>query len=152
MINKQGIKFLTESDFDEHSIWRYSESTDLYYPVTLLEEIPISAKNLFIRANLRCPNTMTFKGYIIGAQNIYGVGIFNAGKKYRFNKNALEECIAQFNLFIQKLPFNKIFLISEIFPIRYETTIDLEGFHNVSGEFNAFEKLQEKRLLKEKQF
>ena len=42
----------------------------------------------------------------------------------------------------------KNILITDIFPIKFTTLINLSGWKNISGEFDAFEKLKDKRLLR----
>jgi len=145
---KKGIKLLVEDDFDAHSMWKYDDDTAVNYPITLLNEIPEYSRDLFIRAKFISPKGIILKGYLVGALNIYCIGIFSGGDEFLFNKNMPDRCMLAFEKLIKTLILKNPTLISDIFPLKYETTIDIEGFRNISGEFNAFEKLKDKRLLR----
>ena len=90
----------------------------------------------------------TDSGYLVGAINIYCIRLFFNGNTYTFNKNLPDRCLKAFEKFAEVLRAYKTTLIPDIFPLKYETTIDLEGYKNISGEFDAFEKVKDKRLLR----
>ena len=144
---------LSEADFDAYPLWRYDERDDLYHPILSMDEIPEDNRDMFIRAKFYSPNKMIFKGYVNNILKVFCVNFFWNNKIYFFNKNAPDWCLEQFYKLAETLQTekNKIIVIPDIFPVKYETAIDLEGYRNVSGEFNAFEKLKDQRLLRWKE-
>jgi hypothetical protein len=68
-----------------------------------------------------------------------------------FNKNLVDDCYKQFEKLVEAFHSEEKILIPDVFPLKYETTIDLEGYNNLSGEFDAFEKVKDKRFLRWKE-
>ncbi len=151
---KQSKKFLIESDFDVNPLWKYEDADDTYYPIFFHEEFPeFCNRDLFVRANFSSPSNVSFKGYIVGVINIYCIVLFYKGEKFIFNKNLPERCFKTIYKLTDVLQsdLGRTIVVADIFPLKYETNINLEGYCNVSGEFNAFEKLKDQRLLRWKE-
>lgn len=152
-MNIEPRKILSEADFDLHCLWRSDDATDLCYPIMTAAEIPDYERDLFIRAKFVSPTGIVLKGFRIGGEkHIYCIGIFYKGKKILFNKNMIEYAFDDFDKLRKLLEadLKRTILIADIFPLKYETTVDinLEEFCNFGGEFNAFEKLKDLRLLR----
>ncbi len=147
---KKGKQVLLEPDFDAHPLWKCDEGDDLYYPIMAIEEFPEHNRDLLIRAIFHAPSGIIFKGYLVGAINIYCIGLFYNSSMFIFNKNAPDFCLKQFSKLAEEIQIdmNRKIMIPDIFPLKYETDIDLENYRNISGEFNAFEKIKDLRLLR----
>jgi hypothetical protein len=137
---KDGKSYLTEQDLQQHSIWIEHEDDDLTYPVYSLNDLPenMQINKLRIRATFTTRDGIALKGYIVGLKNIFCIVIFWNGEVLYLNKNLFNDCIDAINK-ISKL-LNQNLEPEDYFPIRYETTIDIEGFKNVGGEFDIFKK------------
>jgi hypothetical protein len=145
---KPNTRILVEEDFDAHPLWRYDDETDLYYPIMSIEEVPEYSRSLFIRARFYSPAGIVFNGYLVGAENIYCIGIFCDGCEFMFNKNLPDRCFKSFNKLIENMTSGENLKISDIFPLKYETTINIKNYRTIIGEFNAFEKLKDTRAMK----
>lgn len=144
--NNYGTRLISENNMDTHPLWRYDDETDLYYPIFSIDEFPEYSRSLFIRAKFFSPNGIILKGYLVGAINIYCIRLFFHGKTFVFNKNLPDFCLKDFNKLIELLPSGKNTKITDIFPVKYETTIDLEGYQNITGEFDAFEEMKKQDI------
>ena len=84
---KQGRDYLTLSDLEQHSIWKFNDTDDLIYPVTCAKDFPEGGFDLRIRVKFITPKGIELLGYIVGVQNVYSIAIYVGDKKFRFNRN-----------------------------------------------------------------
>lgn len=138
MENKIGKTYLTEQDFANHPIWKFSDVDDLAHPIFGLEDFPEDSSDLRIRADFITTQGVKLKGAIGGIKNIFCIVIYAGNKIFYFNKNLLADC--QKNLEQLSEILGKNITIKDFSPIRYTTTIDLENFKNISGEFDLSKK------------
>jgi hypothetical protein len=148
MKTKYSTKDLTEMHFDAFPLWRYDENDNLYYAISSLDEVPEEAYNFFIRAEFVTPKGFTLKGYLVSITKNYCIGVFYNGKEFLFNKNAIDNSIERIDKLIAEISSPEIKAPFDIFPLKYTTTIRLPGYRELSGEFDAFEKLKDKRILR----
>jgi len=148
---------LCEEALNQHPLWKYVEdyigTQHRYCPIFLIEEFPEELYELYTRAQFTCRNGFELQGYIIGApvegKNIIAIGIFFDGKRRIFNRNMGPEAVAYATELLKKVPFSSSGNIADLFPVEYETTIDLPGFRNISGEFDGFEAARKQGLIPE---
>lgn len=88
---------------------------------------------------------MTLKGYICGIRNIFGVALFWENEILYMNKNRLHVCLEGIDRINQDL--EKKIKPEDFSPLHYQTTIDLEHFKVISGEFDIFKKRTEEERL-----
>jgi len=138
-VDINGKLYLTESDLHQHSIWVEHQSDDLHYPVNSTNDLPedMRPNDLSIRAKFTTPNKLIFNGYIIGIKNIFCIVIFWNNEIIYLNKNLLSDCIDSIDKI--SLSLSQKVDAKKYFPMRYETTIDIEGFKNLCGEFDIFQ-------------
>lgn len=131
MIINKGKSFIIEDDLKRNSIWKVDEKDDLYYPVKSEDDFPNDIYDLDIRSDfLTCSGIRLF-GSIVGVKNIYSITIFANNKIFRFNKNLPDRMLEE----LEKLShaIGKKITLEEFSPLKYTTTIDIEGLKNVSG-------------------
>lgn len=145
---KNGIKLPLEEHYNTFPMWRYNDENNLYYPIISPDEFPEDSRDLSIKTTFISPIGIIFHGYIVGVKNIFSIGVFINNKTFHFNKNVPELSLEQFNDFIKELNLNKEIIISDIFPLQYKTEINLANYKDISGTFDVFEKLKDKRLLR----
>jgi hypothetical protein len=144
---KKGKSYLNKQDLQQHSIWIEHEDDDLVYPVCSSDDFPenMQMRDLRIRAKFTTPGGIVFDGYIIGLKNIFCIVIFCGGEIFYLNKNLLNDCIDAI-IKISKL-INQNLDPENYFPMQYETTIDIDEFKNLSGEFDIFKKRTDEERL-----
>lgn len=148
MNTKLRVNFLTETHFTISPIWKFIDGIDLYEPIFSPEDIPDDSRDLRIKAEFTTPSGIKFFGYVVGVQNFFSIAFFINGKNIHFNKNAVDLSLEQFDELSKAFLPNKNIKIPDIFPAKFTTMINLPGWKNISGEFDAFEKLKDKRLLR----
>jgi hypothetical protein len=145
-LNKQSKKSTWKEDFDTCSIWYYDEESDLYYPINSPDEIPDYAdpRDLRIKAIFYTPSGEPLKGYIILPPDIkrevFSIGIFVNKKKFFFNDNLLDPSKDQLEDMLKELNSDKFRSEKDVFPVKYETDFNFEGYNNFQGTFDAFRK------------
>lgn len=136
---RKGVKVLGEDNFKVCSIWKFQDETDLYYPIFSSKDFSEHDDEILIGAKFYSPMGMTFNGYLMDGAHVYCIGLFFKGNEFIFNKNLTSRCLKRFKELRELLPSSKTILIPDIFPLKYETVINLEGYKNITGEFDAFE-------------
>lgn len=100
---------------------------------------------LNIRAKFTTKSGKEFHGYAVGIKNIFCIVIFFNNEILFFNKDLIDHCLRA----IEKI--NKSLEIKvkpeDFSPLKYQTTIDLEGYKNISGEFDIFKKRTDEERL-----
>ncbi len=140
MEDKKEIRRLTESCFDTFSMWRLDDENIIYYPVHSLEEIPDDIFSFYVRAEFTSPAGIKFKGYLTGITKYYSMGIYFNNKRYIFNKNLYKESYEDIKEIITLINSPRIKKVSDIFPLRYRTNINMLGIRELEGTFDAFER------------
>lgn len=136
--NLENIKLLTAGHFQDCPMWRFVESTESYRPVRKPEELPESVKDLRTKAEFISPNGLKFNGYIVGADRVFSIGLFIAGKLIGFNKNLPKSLLVkQVGQLLSALPHGAAAGAKDIFPLEYVTQFDWEdlGYRNFRGQF-----------------
>ncbi len=132
-------------------MWRCEDEKIIYYPVHTLDEIPEEAYNFFVRAEFISPSGIKFKGFLVSVTRYYCMGLFYKNKDYMFNKNLFKECYSRTKEIITLVDSPKVKRISDIFPLKYKTTIHMPGIRELEGSFDAFERAQERGFTYEDQ-
>ncbi len=128
-----------EADYQEYSMWKYDEDSDLYYPVLSPKELPDEESCLTIYSVFTLPNGKEIKGYIVGVERVFSMGFFGKDNTFFINKNMPDATIEQIESFLLGQPSLEVKRVFDIFPLRYRTLINLEGFSNVNGAFDMGE-------------
>ncbi len=137
---KNGTRSLTEACFDAFLMWRCEDEKIIYYPVLSLEEIPDKPFNFFVRAEFVSPSGIKFKGYLVSVTRYYCMGLYYYNKEYMFNKNMFKECCSRTTEIVTLINSPKIKRISDIFPLKYRTNINMPDIRELDGAFDAFER------------
>jgi hypothetical protein len=145
-MNKEGVKNTQKEDYDTCSIWYYDEESDLYYPINSPDEIPDYAdpRDLSVKAIFYTPSGEPLKGYITLPRDtkheVFSIGIFVNGRQFFFNDNLPGPSKDQLEDMLKELDAGKFRSEKDIFPVRYETDFNFEGYNNFQGIFDAFRK------------
>lgn len=124
------------SDFFACPIWRYDEDDDLYHPVLTEDEIPDSERDLSIRAVFTTPNGMALDGYVVGISRVFSISLFGKNELFHANQNLKPESREWMSQFIYNRPDLKLSSPDDLFPLRYTTQIDRDGYREFSGTFD----------------
>ena len=132
-----GVNLLQETHFDEFQIWYYDEDHDLYYPVKSPDQIleHLDPRDLRIKAIFDTPSEISFKGYIVGIDRIFSIGIFLHQKKFQFNSNLLDLSLDEMKKLIKEMSCNHFSNKEDIFPMEFKTCFEFKNYNNFSGEF-----------------
>jgi hypothetical protein len=137
-LTNNNVLLLTEGHFEECPVWRFDDNGDVYYPVTTPDALPENIKDLRTSVKLYSPNGSIFNGYIVGADKIFSIGIFNKGKTFHFNKNVPESLfMMQFKGLVSSLESGISIKESDLFPMKFETQFNWDeyGYNNFEGVF-----------------
>jgi hypothetical protein len=140
-----GAKRLLVENLDAHPLWRLNDEIMTYFPIYTFDDVPEEGYNFYIRAEFTTPKGIKIKGYLVSVTDIYCIVIFYNSEIYIFNNNLLEDCFEITNKLIIEINSETTKEVFDVFPLKYTTTIDLPGWKNISGEFDAFEQLKENR-------
>ncbi len=132
-------------------MWRCEDEKIIYYPVHTLDEVPDEHYNFFIKAEFVSPSGIKFKGFLVSISRYYCIGLFYKNKKYLFNKNMFKELYEDTKEIITLIDSPKIKRISDIFPLKYRTVINMPGIREVEGSFDAFERAKDRAFTYEDQ-
>lgn len=133
-----GKRYLTLTDLRQHSIWKYSDIDDLIHPIFCAEDFPEAQYDLLIRANFIVSAGIELVGYVVGVKNIFSIAIAFEETKFSFNRN-LPEYYAESLHSVSKF-IDRELTMKDFSPLKYTTDIDLQGFRNISGEFDLLKK------------
>lgn len=128
-----------EADYQEYSMWKYDEESELFYPVLSLEDFPEAESDLSIYTRFTLPNGKNVEGYTVGVERVFSMGLFGSESTFFINKNMPDISIEQIKGFLVEQPFLEIEKASDIFPLKYQTLINVEGFFDVTGTFDMGE-------------
>lgn len=126
----------TAADFFACPIWRYDEEDDLYHPVLDEGEIPESERDLSIRAIFTTPSGNKLDGYVVGISKIFSIGLFSHDRLYHANKNLGPESKEWMEEYVSKRPEMGLNSWKDLFPLRYTTQINRDGYRDFSGTFD----------------
>lgn len=136
-MTNDGVNSLQENHFDEFQIWYFNEDNDLYYPASFPDQIPeyLNPRDLRIKAIFETPSAISFKGYIVGIERIFSIGIFLHQKKFQFNSNLIDLSLNEMNQLIQEMSCNRLKNKRDVFPVKFKTCFEFKNYNNFSGEF-----------------
>lgn len=127
------------SDYQEYSLWKYDEDSDLYYPVLSPKDLPDEESCLSIYSSFILPNGKEIKGCIVGVERVFSMALFGGGNLFFINKNMVDVSVEQIESLLAVQPGLEVKRALDVFPLRYRTLINLEGFSEVDGVFDMGE-------------
>jgi len=136
MTNLEPKRLTTPSDFFACPIWRYDEDDDLYHPVIEANEIPDSERDLSFRAVFVTPSGKKLDGYVVGILRVFSIGLFGRDRFYHANKNLGPESREWMSEFVSDNPDTGLTSWQDLFPLRYTTQINRDGYRDFSGTFD----------------
>lgn len=144
-MEKPEIRSLTPKDFNDYSVWYYEENRDIYYPITSPDEIPDYAdpRDLRIKAVFYTQSGVRLQGYIVmplEVDKVFSIGIFVDDKIFFFNHNLPDLSKEQLERMCKLINSDKLTSRDDVFPVRFETHFNFEGYNNFWGLFDAFKK------------
>lgn len=147
MDTKQSRTYLTLNDIEQHSIWKFNDNDDLYYPVISETDLKCDAHDLSIRTTFTTPYGLKLLGCTSGVENIFSIAIYLKEKIFYFNKNFPSD----YTETLKKMSaiLGKNLTIENFSPLKYITDIDdLAGLGNIEGEFDLLKKRTNEERLK----
>lgn len=128
-----------KADYQEHSMWKYDDESDLYYPVISPKDLPEAESDLSIYTKFTLPNGKNVEGYTVGVERVFSMGLFGDNNIFFINKNMPDLSTEQIQMFLVEQPLLEIEKASDIFPLKYRTLINADGFSDVTGTFDMGE-------------
>lgn len=136
MSKSRGKRLTTPSDFFACPIWRFDDGDDNYYPVLNPDELPESERDLSIRALFVTPSGVRLDGYVVGISRVFSIGLFGRGRFFHANRNLGPESEKWMSEFIDDMSDPKLRSLKDLFPLKYSTQINREGYLDFSGTFD----------------
>lgn len=134
------VRLLTQRHFEECPMWSFLGDSESYRPVRTPEELPEDIRDLRTKANFVSKSGIRLSGYIVGADNVFSVGIFVASEFIGFNRNLPRSFLIKELQRFSRLSGSKVeFTQHQIFPLEYETQFDWDrfGYRNYRGRFDV---------------
>jgi len=122
-------KNLTKEHFDRHPVWTWDDEMEGHVPAEPFDPLP-DETTLFIRARLVAASGEELRGYLIGSESFYAVGLFVGNHQFVLNLN-LPELIEADALKIRQLLDAPDL---ELFPMRYEDDVNFERSAALRGD------------------
>ena len=126
---------LQPSDFVVCPVWRYDEDANAYLAVRDENDLPEQTRDLRIHTEFVTPSGEKIKGYIVGVDKVFSIGLFFGAQTYHANKNLYELSKGQIDEFLQASALASNFTFESLFPLNFETRWESETFKNFSGAF-----------------
>ena len=134
----QGRDYLTIDDVKRHPIWKYNEDDDRLYAVIDKSDLIGDHYGLCIRSSFTSLSGDNFIGYIVGVKNVFTIAIYESNLIVYFNRNLPGDYTSSLDK-LSKVRGKK-FYVENFTPLQYVTDIDLDGFVNISGEFDLLKR------------
>ncbi len=112
---------LTKDHFDRHPVWAWDDGMEGHVPAEPFDPLPDEV-TLFIRARFVAASGERLRGYLIGSESFYAVGLFVEGQEFVLNLNLPELAEADALKISQLLDIPNL----ELFPMRYEDDVDFK--------------------------
>ena len=80
-------KDLTREGFARHPVWAWDDDMEGHVPVEPFDPLPRDRATLFIRARFVAASGEELRGYLIGSETFYAVGLFIGGEEFVLNLN-----------------------------------------------------------------
>ncbi|VAW68696.1 hypothetical protein MNBD_GAMMA10-85 [hydrothermal vent metagenome] len=85
------VNELVKKHFDIYSVWIWDNKNKGHVSYGDGKPLPEDQGTLFIKSQFRCPNGLSFDGYLTGIDTFYAFGLFYGEAEYVFNLNSSVE-------------------------------------------------------------